>query len=310
MRIKGISTTQIAKICGVSQGTVDRALNGRKGISPQTREKVLNVAREYGYRPNIHARSIAGGKSQLIGVVVFDLKNQYFSDILQKIEACCVSKGYSAVVMFTDKDHKKEIECIKSLYHMAVDGIALCPINQGEEYENFLCSLNIPIVTFGNRLDRLPYVGIDNTSAVQDAVKEIIKKGYTSLIYVKPSLLEKNTFAQTERLNAFREICDAHQIPYTVTDLSHAEEFAKTLDRCAFLCPTDIYAMRLLSAAKQLQAGIIGFDNLRIIDELGLKLDSVAYNTESAAQAIVDHIISGTAISGSIHHSIVLRGSL
>ena len=74
-----ISTARIAEICGVSQGTVDRALNDRKGINPKTKEKILSVAKEYGYRPNIHASCIAGGRSMLIGVVVFDLKNQYFS---------------------------------------------------------------------------------------------------------------------------------------------------------------------------------------------------------------------------------------
>lgn len=100
MKRNGISTTQLAKICGVSQGTVDRALNGRKGISPKTKEKILTTAQKYGYRPNIHARSIAGGKSMLMGVVVFDLENQYFSDILTAIE---------------------------NLYLMSVDGIVLCP---------------------------------------------------------------------------------------------------------------------------------------------------------------------------------------
>ena len=63
LNIGKISTTEIAKICGVSQETVDRALNNRNGISPQTKEKILSVAKEFGYRPNLHARSIAGGKS-------------------------------------------------------------------------------------------------------------------------------------------------------------------------------------------------------------------------------------------------------
>ena len=61
MKKNSISTTQLAQICGVSQGTVDRALNNRKGINPKTKEKILAVANEYGYRPNIHARSMAGG---------------------------------------------------------------------------------------------------------------------------------------------------------------------------------------------------------------------------------------------------------
>ena len=113
-----ISTNELARICGVSQGTVDRALNNRKGISEKTKQRILDIAKEYGYKPNIHARSIAGGKSMLIGVVVFDLANQYFSDMLMNIEKYCAGKSYSTVVMFTDKDPQKEIECIKHLYHM------------------------------------------------------------------------------------------------------------------------------------------------------------------------------------------------
>lgn len=82
MKRNGISTVQLAKICGVSQGTVDRALNDRVGISRETKEKILCAAREYKYRPNIHARSVASGKSMLVGIVVFDLKNQYFAIFL------------------------------------------------------------------------------------------------------------------------------------------------------------------------------------------------------------------------------------
>lgn len=182
MKRNGISTTQLAKICGVSQGTVDRALNGRTGISQKTKEKILTAAQEYGYRPNIHARSIAGGKSMLIGVVVFDLKNQYFSDILTAIEKECALKGYSTIAMFTGKDERKEIACIDNLYHMSVDGIVLCPINKGEEYENYLLSLNMPIVTIGNKLENIPYVGIDNVLSMCETVEYVISKEYDKLI--------------------------------------------------------------------------------------------------------------------------------
>lgn len=305
-----ISTTKIAEICGVSQGTVDRALNDRKGISPKTKEKILNVAKEYGYRPNMHARSIAGGRSQLIGIVVFDLNNQYFSDILTNIEACCASKGYSTVVMFTNKDHKKEIECIHNLYHMAVDGIVLCPINAGEEYENFLLSLNIPVVTFGNKLNSIPHIGIDNASAMKETVEYVLNRGYKKLIYVKPRLQEKNTFAQKERLDAFTAACDNAKVRYVVTELPDAEREMEKYTPCAFVCPTDIYAIKLLSVAGKYKAGIIGFDNIRLIDELDLKLDSVSYDMKSTAKAAVDHIVNGKPVPGSIPHQLVKRGSI
>lgn len=310
MKSTKISTTRIAKICGVSQGTVDRALNNRKGIRPETKEKILRVAKEYGYRPNIHASTMAGGKSHLIGVVVFDLKNQYFSDLLTSIEEHCASIGYATVVMFTGKDPTREIECIQNMFHMSVDGIVLCPINDGAEYENFLLSLNIPIVTFGNRLSRIPYVGIDNGQATEDAVTHILSGGYRKLIYVKPELKQHNIFAQKERLNAFTAACARENIAYAVTDLSHAEAEMDAAVPCALICPTDMYAIQLLSAAQKHRAGILGFDNLRLIDALNLRLDSVAYDVPLTAKTAVDYIISGIPIHDSIPYQIIARGSV
>ena len=308
--MKRISTTELAKICGVSQGTVDRALNDRKGINPKTKEKILEVAKKFGYRPNIHARSIAGGKSHLIGVVVFDLRNQYFSDILMAIENYCAAIGYSTVVMFTDKSGEKEIECIRNLYYMSVDGIILCPVNSGEEYENFLVSLDIPVITFGNRLNRIQYVGIDNAEAIRSTIEHVLKNGYQKLIYIKPELNQSNTFAQSERLNAFVCICETEKITYLVSSLEHVEKEIDSHVSCALICPPDIYALKLLPTARKHNAGIIGFDNVRIIDELDLKLDSVAYDIQSTAKIAVDYIVTEKSINDPISYQIIKRGSV
>lgn len=310
MKTTKISATKIAKICGVSQGTVDRALNNRTGISEKTKEKILSVAKEYGYRRNIHASSMAGGKSYLIGVVIFDLKNQYFSDLLTQVETYCNRLGYSTVVMFTNKDHRKEIQCIQNLYQLSVDGIVLCPSNSGEEFENFLLSLDIPIVTFGNKLNRFPYVGINNSLAITETVEYIVKKGYKKLIFVKPQLDQKNIFAQKERLDTFIEICKNDDIAYSIANLTNAESQIESTGTCAFLCPTDIYAIQLLPIAKKHGAGIVGFDNIRLIDELGVILDSVSYDVPLTAKTAVDYIASNTPVLNYIPHKIVKRGSI
>lgn len=310
MKNTRISTTKIAEICGVSQGTVDRALNNRKGISPKTKEKILKIAKEYGYRPNIHASSIAGGKSQLIGVVVFDLNNPYFSDVLMNVEGYCTSLGYSTVVMFTDKDYEKEIRCIENLYHMSVDGIILCPVNSGIEYENYLLSLNIPIVTIGNKLSGIPYIGIDNKLAIKDVVTSLQEKGYKKLIYIKPNLVQRNTFAQTERLDSFSTNCEKVNMDFVITDMDHVEKELSINNSCALVCPTDIYAIKLFRTAQKYYAGIIGFDNLRLIDELELQLDSISYDIALTAQKAVNYIVNKTPITDSIPHKIIKRGSV
>ena len=310
MKNTRISTSKIAEICGVSQGTVDRALNNRKGISPKTKEKILKIAKEYGYRPNIHASSIAGGKSQIIGVVVFDLNNPYFSDVLMNVEGYCTSLGYSTVVMFTDKDYEKEIRCIENLYHMSVDGIILCPVNSGIEYENYLLSLNIPIVTIGNKLSGIPYIGIDNKLAIKDVVMSLQEKGYKKLIYIKPNLVQRNTFAQTERLDSFSTNCEKVKMDFVITDMDHVEKELSINNSCALVCPTDIYAIKLLRVTQKYKAGIIGFDNLRLIDELELQLDSISYDIALTAQKAVNNIVNKTPITDSIPHKIIKRGSV
>ena len=310
MKNTRISTTKIAEICGVSQGTVARALNNRKGISPKTKEKILKIAKEYGYRPNIHASSIAGGKSQIIGVVVFDLNNPYFSDVLMNVEGYCTSLGYSTVVMFTDKDYEKEIRCIENLYHMSVDGIILCPVNSGIEYENYLLSLNIPIVTIGNKLSGIPYIGIDNKLAIKDVVMSLQEKGYKKLIYIKPNLVQRNTFAQTERLDSFSTNCEKVKMDFVITDMDHVEKELSINNSCALVCPTDIYAIKLLRVTQKYKAGIIGFDNLRLIDELELQLDSISYDIALTAQKAVNYIVNKTPITDSIPHKIIKRGSV
>lgn len=140
--------------------------------------------------------------------------------------------------------------------------------------------------------------------------KSRLSKGYQNLIYIKPALSEKNTFAQTERMNSFVNSCNNAAVRYTITDLSGGEKAINPTISNAFVCPTDIYAIRLLPIAKKHNAGIIGFDNIRLINELDLALDSVYYDIESVVKTMADYIIENKIISGSVKHNLIVRGSI
>jgi LacI family transcriptional regulator len=310
LRKHSISTNKIAEICGVSQGTVDRALNNRSGINPKTKEKILRVAKEYGYHPNIHARAIAGGKTMLIGVIVFDLNNRYFTEFITCFEKLCSSSGYSIITMFTDKDPKREVECIKTLYDMAVDGIVICPINKGESYENFLLSLDTPIITVGNRLLTIKHSGLNDQKAMSDATSYVIKRGYEELIYVMPTLDSNiNSSAQQERLLGFKKAVDKSSVKYSVTDIQGAIEHGDFEKKTAYICSTDVYALRIAGHAKSIGAGLIGFDNIDLIDLPGLGFDSVAADTRSIALGALEYITKGKC-PDTTEHFIKERGSV
>mgnify|MGYP003529424079 CR=1 FL=1 len=90
----GITTKDLAKICGVSRTTVHRALSDTGRINPQTKDLILQTAKEYDYRPDLLARGLVKGQTYNIGVVVLDVNNRYFAQMLSAIEAEARKQGY------------------------------------------------------------------------------------------------------------------------------------------------------------------------------------------------------------------------
>jgi LacI family transcriptional regulator len=306
-----ITTTQLAKICNVSQGTVDRALNNRPGISVATKQKVLEAAKKYGYAPNIHARYLAGGKSMLVGILVFDLYNDFFSNMVMELESICREKDYSTVVMFSDKKKGNELECIQRLVHMGVDGIILCPVSEGEQYADYLKSFHIPVVTLMNQVEGIPCVGIDDFGTMKAVTEYVISRGYSEIIYYSPPLSyagEQNIYAQQQRFSGFKAAVRDFPKHRVMTDLPDAK--ALEGDRTAVICSTDYHALQVVRLRNGRTRGIIGFDNIRILELCDIKVDSVSYPVHEMAQNAVEMIIHGSRDSVFVPHTIVKRGSI
>lgn len=172
MNRNSISTTQLAKICGVSQGTVDRALNNRKGINKLTKEKVLSVAKEYGYRPGIQGRGVIRQQLKVIGIILPDLNNPALVETAEKIKKLAQKKGFSTVVMFNSTNCEEEVNSILTLYHMGIKGLIFIPLNSGDDFERFLSSLDLPIVTVNNRINSIPYMGSFDTPQATNQITD------------------------------------------------------------------------------------------------------------------------------------------
>lgn len=298
----------IAKVCGISIGTVDRALNNRAGINRQTKEKILRVADELGYRPHLIARSLVKGKSMMIGVVVLDLENHFFAELVNSIVIRAKEAGYFVNLTLTNKDLVKEKECLNHLAGMNVDGIIIFPVNSGKEFEQYLKSLNIPIVTVGNRISKSwPFIGIKDRKAIIDAVNYIIKKGYRRIIYVSPPLANRgkiNIYEVEQRYLGYKEaINNIKEIGNSV--IIKDKEFIKELDdlsfdgqeKTAILCSSDIYALEILNYLKDRRinisdkVGLMGFDNIDMLKYVRPPLTTVAYPIENMGIKAVDCLV-------------------
>lgn len=295
-----ITTGELAKICGVSQGTVDRALNNRTDINAATKQKILRAAKEYGYRQLVDGHD---GIIGLVGIIVFDLNNEYFSKLITEVEYVLQGLGYGAVVMMTHYDRQNEIECIRNMYNMGVCGIIMCSVNSGEEFRNYLKLFNIPIVTVGNNIVVTPFVGVDDFTSMRDMTLSVMAEGYDDIVYFSPALNYSDAYAQRTRYEGFLHAASGKKY-CTVTDIRDIKE--KYPENTAVICSTDYYAFKVYF--KTACTKVTGFDNLDAIEKYGWKIDSVGYSITQIAINAVDTALGIKEGSTLIDHVIVKHG--
>lgn len=301
-RFSKITTTQLARIAGVSQGTVDRALHNRGDISEKTRERILEIAREYDYIPAVKGNEQAN--SMLIGVVLFDLYNEFFSKLAMSLVNAAKRAGYSVIFQFSEKNDKNERSALEYFDYIGVDGIVLFSTGSDtEEYKNYLRSIKKPIILVGNRLFDLPFIGIDDTEAMFEVtmrIAENISSG--DIVYYAPILKRElhSTNAQRLRLDGFTKAVTSLKKPHRiVTNIDEISSFG------GIVCSTDYYALQVLKHLGYPKDIVIsGFDNVSFLKNLHSKVLTVDYSTDSIAEECINYIL-GRRFTARIEHRLV-----
>lgn len=296
-----ITTSQIARICNVSQGTVDRALNNRPDIKAETKQKILDVAKRYGYREEIDSGNAAKTNGQ-IGIIVFDLNNEYFTDLITEFEYAIRQEMLGTVVMMSHYDKQYEIDCIRNLYNMGVKAIIVCPVNSGAEFGNYLNLFDIPIVAVGNNPGGVPYVGIDDFAAMREQTAKIINENEGDIVYFSPALNYSDAYAQRKRYEGFLNAVGKREYS-VVTDIA---DIKTRYDKpTTVICSNDYYALKVYF--KGCNAKIVGFDNISIIDKYNIKIDSVGYSAAEIARETLNTIKSNKKTDTIIKHYMIER---
>jgi LacI family transcriptional regulator len=306
-----VTMKQVADLCGVSIGTAARALNNTPGVNSRTKEKILRVSRELGYRPHLGARSLRTGKTMTIGVVVYDLDNRFFAQLVNALETTAKESGYFLYLTLSNHHLDQERACLEHLAGLNVDGILVVPTNRGNEFIQFAKSLQVPLVTIGNRLSQtIPFVGIQDREAIRGAVDVVASKGYRRIIYVSPPLSYKgreNIYEVEERLEGFREGARKHDIEALVLKEKSFREpllagCAGTTVRTAVMCSSDIYALESLSYLKAAgmrvpeDCGLIGFDDIDLLKYVTPALTTISYPVPEVAReafALLKRLMAG-----------------
>lgn len=176
----------VAKQACVSVATVSHVINGTRYVSDEVRSKVLKTMRELGYTVNTIARSLRNQKTNTVGLIVPDISNFFFSEIVQSVESVLRENNYKLVLVNTNENIDYEKEHIRVLKNQLIDGLIVAPATSATDGQSYLSEMideNCPIVF----IDRKPkgYVGdcilANNSEATYNSIDFLIKKGHEKI---------------------------------------------------------------------------------------------------------------------------------
>jgi len=193
--LKNVTIKNIASELNLSASTVSRALNDHPDIHKKTKKLVNKVANELGYKPNIIARNLKTMRSNQIGVIVPEIRHDFFSNAISGIEEVAYQKGYTVIIAQSNEQEEREIINLNSMYLHRVSGILVSISQTTTSSEHFrrLLDKGVKMVFFDRVCTDLnvPIVHIDDLESSYKVVDYLLKKGYRKVVhFAGPQILD------------------------------------------------------------------------------------------------------------------------
>ncbi|HOY19495.1 MAG TPA: LacI family DNA-binding transcriptional regulator [Haliscomenobacter sp.] len=278
-----VSIKDIARMLNISVATVSRALHDRYDVNPETKRKVLELAEKLNYRPNSHAIGLLTKRTHTIGLVVPEIDNQFFSEIINGLENVAYEQGYNVMIFQSQNIYEREVKIIDQLIGARVDGVAISIGSSTEDFRhlNMLKELDIPLAMFDRAHDKVYGHKIinDNFDGGYKAGAFLIKSGRQRLAHIAgPATLKLSRL----RLQGFKAALRDAQLElrpeYLVHTTFRMEDSYQTALNLLRLLPrpdaifavSDYVALGVLKAARELdikipqELALIGFTNLAV----------------------------------------------
>lgn len=298
------SIREVAKRAGVSPATVSRVINGTARVDEEKRERVEKAIEETGFRPNELARALYRKSSKIIGVIVPDIENPFFSELAKAIEKEAYEQEYRILLCNSDDQKEKELANLQMLAQLQADGVILMT-NTGEKSQSYE-AVSMPIVFVDRRLDEMGQTSVieaDHYAGGKLAAEHLIACGCRKITCIRgPQELSSGK----KRYEGYREVCRQYSMKERFVDSTYKyEDGAKAAEEVLRRYPdTDgIIAcndMTAVSVYKVLQKRgyrvpddiqIIGFDGVKFGRFLTPELTSVAQPIKEMGKCAVQMIL-------------------
>lgn len=292
-----VTISDIARMANVSKATVSRVINDKpEGVGKEMREKILRLVEENNYQPSVIARSLVTKKTKTIGLIIPDITNPYFPQLVRGAEDYANRNKYHIFLCNSDKDVKKEKEYLKAFIEKSVDGVILTSnisATDAMQYE-MLKKNNIPCVLLDRYVEYKSYkagVFLDNIKGAYMATEYLLKQGHTKIAFVTGPL---EVTTSVNRLKGYEKACNDRGIRID-NDLVMEGDYLmesgyrhilnlleKGREFTAVFAGNDMMAIGAMKALKSKnikipeEVEIIGFDNIEFSQMVEPALTTVA----------------------------------
>jgi DNA-binding LacI/PurR family transcriptional regulator len=294
----------IASAANVSIATVSRAMNHVPSVNPEIAKRIWEVIDELGYVPNTQARSLVSGRSRLLGLIVSEITNPFFPELIQGFEDIAVEHGYEILISSTNHDPRRMSHCIRRMLERKVEGVAIMTFGIEKPLLEQLATRNVPLV-FIDAAPRRPGISVlkvDYRHGIQQGVDHLAFLGHKSIAFISgPSHLNS---AQS-RAAAFTESMkqagltpkSAWMIEGDHTMEGGIEATKKLLvikaRPTAVMCSNDMTAIGVLHSLYRAglkvpdDLSVIGFDDIHIAEVTIPPLTTIQMSRTEIARAAV-----------------------
>ncbi len=305
-----VTIEEIAKEAGVSKATVSRVLNSNGYVSAATREKVEAVIKEKRFSPSAAAQHLSRKESNTIGVIVPELDNEFFTEVLAGAAEVIDAQGLTMIVINTNNDEEKEQKALKIMEQERVRGIVFTPANVYSEQEArhlrmLLKHMQIPVVIVDREIDNVQWDGVfyENFQSGYLATEHLIRSGRRHIGIINGNLKLKHGL---QRYQGYLQAMSDYNLPveekyiyngnfsqeitYEVTkemiasgDYPDGLVLSNNLTTIGF-----IHGMNEMGMAPDDKIHIVGIDHIPILDMVGYKYDCITRDMREMGRASME----------------------
>jgi LacI family transcriptional regulator len=271
----------VASLARVSIATVSRTVNGSSVVSDRLKKRVWHAIHQLNYFPNTHARTLVSGRSRLLGIIVENITNPFFPELIKSFEEIAVAHGYEILVSSSNSDPAQLTRCVRRMLERKVDGVAVLTFGEEEPVLDRLTHNNIPMVLAEFRVDnpKTATILLDYSTGIRNAVDHLRALGHSRIAFLAGP---HNLHSAITRENDFRSAMEAAGLPIQkkwVVECDHTLKggvagFGKlqalAMRPTAVVCSNDMTAIGVLRAAYM--------EGLRLPQDLSvIGLDDIAF---------------------------------